>query len=261
MLEQIKLKVCLLQISKVFGNSGENHRRVQSFITKALKQPKKPDILLLPEMWTTRWNSKGTDAIEWLRQIARENGVNIVAGSVADERPSQDTPEKTVLYNTAYIINRGGEIVAKYDQVHIPKGNDAFSSGNEVVTFELDGIPCGIIIGYDLRFPEFVRRLTLNGSKLLFVPGMWPCPIKMHWKLLNIVRAIENQVFIVAANHAGKLRDTSFPGMSMVVNPWGEIQLEGDGRPDVLTTIINVSLVDHVRNQHSVFGDRRPEVY
>lgn len=260
MTEDTKLKISLIQISRSPGSVGENRRRIEYMIFKALRQRKRPDILVLPEMWSPRFSRDGTDVIGRLQEIAKKSGVHIVGGSVADRRSSEDN-SKGAFYNTAYIINRRGEIAAQYDQVHLPKGNSRFSSGDEGVTFKLDDIPCGIIIGNDLRFPEFIRRITLQGAKLIFIPGMWPSPLKMHWKLLNIVRAIENQVFIVAVNSTGKIRNTPYPGMSMVVNPWGRMQLEGDEIPGVLTTIINLSLVDHIRKEHPILGDRRPELY
>jgi len=256
MLEQNKFKITLIQLHKIFGSSEKNEYMMLKLVMKALKQPKKPDVIVLPEMWTTRWMKNHEDPLDKLRTIARRSKVNIVAGSVADERILEDSEaEKTTLYNTAYIIDREGEIVTRYDQVNVPGGNAQFSAGGNTVTFELDGIPCGIVLGYDLRFPEFMRKLTFQGAKLIFVPGMWVSPIKMHWKLLNIVRAIENKVFIAAANHVGKTNNLSFPGMSMVVNPWGEVQLEGDERPDALTTIIDISLVDQARDKLMMFHD------
>jgi len=165
-------------------------------------------------------------------------------------------------FNSAYIIDSQGHIVTRYDQVHLERrSKQDISTGSTAVTFDIDGIPCGIILGYDLRFPEFVWQLALMGAKVLFVPGMWSNPRGIHWKLLNIVRAIENQFFVVAANRAGTDCDGVYPGMSMVVNPWGEILIEGDDQPDILTTVIDINLVDKARDQNPVLSDRRPEIY
>lgn len=112
-----------------------------------------------------------------------------------------------------------------------------------------------------MRFPEFIRQLALKGAKVIFVPGMWAGPREIHWKLLNIVRAIENQFFVVAVNRAGKTGNVVYPGMSMVVDPWGEILIEGDKTPDILTTVIDISLVDKAREQNPFLYERRPELY
>ncbi|MDI3480943.1 MAG: omega-amidase [Tepidanaerobacteraceae bacterium] len=268
--EETKLKVSLIQMDVVFGNPEQNRRRAEAMIKEALKQKKKPDVLVLPEMWTTGYDlprmsaiadREGMPTIGWLRELARENRVNIVAGSIADIR---EISSKEGVFNSSYIINREGEIVARYDKVHRfrPMEEDRyFFAGQECVTFELDGICSGVIICYDLRFPEFVRKLALRGAKLIFVPAQWPRPREMHWKLLNIVRAIENQFFVVAVNRAGKDKKVEFPGMSLVVDPWGEVILEGSDRQEVLTASLDLSRVDHARKKIPIFEDRRPEVY
>lgn len=264
-MEHIKLKISLIQMDVVCGNFEANLSRAEIMIRKALKQRKKPNVLVLPEMWTTGTDlQEGRDSngkihnesvvIDRLKDIAAKNSVNIVAGSMTENRGDKDA------FNTAYIIDRQGCIIASYDQVHRQR-HERLSTGSDAVTFDIDGICCGIILGYDLRFPEFVRQLALRGAKVLFVPGMWMGPHEIHWKLLNIVRAIENQFFVAAVNRAGETGDKAYPGMSMVVNPWGEVLIEGDDTPDILTTVIDVSLVDKAREQNPVLSDRRPDVY
>ncbi|HHV19524.1 MAG TPA: carbon-nitrogen family hydrolase [Thermoanaerobacterales bacterium] len=259
-MEQIKLKISLIQMDVAYKDPDANLNRAETMINKALKQRKKPNVLVLPEMWTSGGYQKeskihdGSPAVNRLKEIAAKNSVNIVAGSVIESRGDKD------VFNTAYIIDRQGNIIAAYDQVHRQR-HEQHAQGSDAVTFDIDGICCGIILGYDLRFPEFVRQLALKGAKVLFVPGMWSGPREVHWKLLNIVRAIENQFFVVAVNGAGKTGDVSYPGMSMVVDPWGEILIEGDDAPDILTTVINIGLVDRARAQNPVLSDRRPDVY
>ncbi|MCR4431012.1 MAG: carbon-nitrogen family hydrolase [Tepidanaerobacteraceae bacterium] len=319
--EEIKLKVSLIQMDVAFGDPEQNRRRAEAMIKEALKQRKKPDVLVLPEMWTTGYDlarisdiadREGSPTIDWLQEVAGKNRVNIVAGSIADRRAmnldaagskAARTPDgtggcrkvysfqaagagekesnvggpqsgaagtrsspnkKEGVFNSSYVINRDGEIVARYDKVHrfrLMEEDRYLSPGKEAVTFELDGIPCGIIICYDLRFPEFVRKLALLGAKVLFIPAQWPRPREIHWKLLNIVRAIENQFFVVAVNRAGKDGKEEFPGMSLVVDPWGEVLLEGSDRQEVLTATLDLSRIDHARRKITVFEDRRPELY
>jgi omega-amidase len=264
-MEHIKLKISLIQMDVVCGDFEATLSRAEIMINKALKQRKKPNVLVLPEMWTSGTDHKcdhsgkkhnGLSAVDKLRDIAARNSVNIVAGSVIESRGDKD------VFNTAYIIDRQGSIIAGYDQVHRERNKrPTITPGSNAVTFDIDGICCGIILGYDLRFPEFVRQLALKGAKVLFVPGMWSGPREIHWKLLNIVRAIENQFFVVAVNGAGKTGDVTYPGMSMVVDPWGEILIEGDDTPDILTTVIDIGLVDRARAQNPVLSDRRPDVY
>jgi len=262
MVEHINLKISLVQMNVIADDFEANLNQAEAMLDVALKDRKKPNVVVLPEMWSSDWESGCSQkhsaicALDRLKDIAARNSVNIVAGSILERREDQGT------YNTAYIINSRGEIVANYEQVHCERNRrPTITPGNKTVTFDVDGICCGIILGHDLRFPEFVRQLALKGAKVLFVPGMWSGPREIHWKLLNIVRAIENQFFVAAVNRAGTTRNVAYPGMSMVVDPWGDILIEGDDRPDVLTTVIDVSLVDKAREQNPFLHDRRPDLY
>lgn len=321
MSDDMKLKVSLLQMDVAYGDPEQNRYRAEAMLKEVLKQRKKPDVLVLPEMWTTGYDlarigdiadREGSPTIGWLQEVAGKNRVNIVAGSIADRRTMSSgivrnegvrTPDKadecsTIgnfqatgagekesnvdrpqsgaagtwsspnkkegVFNSSYVINRDGDIVARYDKVHrfrLMEEDRYLSPGRETVTFRLDDIPCGVIICYDLRFPEFVRKLALMGAKILFVPAQWPKPREAHWKLLNIVRAIENQFFVVAVNRAGRDKSGDFPGMSLVVDPWGEVLLEGSDKQELLTTTLDLSRIDHARQKITVFEDRRPELY
>ena len=119
-----------------------------------------------------------------------------MAGSVANVKGDG-------VYNTAYIFNREGSCIAEYDKTHLftPMGEqDFFELGDHTVNFELDGVACAMVICYDIRFPELIRTLTLRGVDVLFVAAQWPRLRKGHWQVLNRVRAIENQCFVVAVN-------------------------------------------------------------
>ena len=213
-------------------------------------------MLVLPEMWTSDMRP------QWIACFSKIERCSCKTFSQHSCRFNDGKQREQDIFNTAYIINSQGMVITSYAQVHCQRDiRPAITPGSEAVTFDLDGICCGIILGHDLRFPEFVRQLAVKGAKVLFVPGMWRGPQEIHWKLLNIVRAIENQFFVAAVNRAGTTGNVSYPGMSMVVNPWGEVLVEGDHNPDVLTTVINISLVDKVREQNPFLIDRRPDLY
>ena len=261
-MEHINLKVSLIQMNVVADDFEANLSRAKAMLNVALKQRKKPNVIVLPEMWTSNLYKKINQkynslyVLDELKEIASRNSVNIVAGSMIESRGDQG------VFNTSYIINSQGEIIGSYNQVHCERDKrPEITPGSKAVTFDIDGISCGIILGYDLRFPEFVRQLALKGAKVLFVLGMWSGPWEVHWKLLNIVRAIENQFFVVAVNRAGTTGNVAYPGMSMVVDPWGGILIEGDNTPDILTTVIDIRQVDKAREQNPFFFDRRPDLY
>ena len=138
------------------------------------------DTALLPETWNTGFfpadhlperSDRGGEAVKALcAPLARELNMNIVAGSVSDRRGGR-------VYNTAYVFDRQGACLAAYDKTHLftPMGeHEHYAAGDHLTTFSLDGHKCGLLICYDLRFPELFRTLALQGVELLLLPAQWP---------------------------------------------------------------------------------------
>ncbi|NLZ52265.1 MAG: hypothetical protein GX892_03810 [Thermoanaerobacteraceae bacterium] len=118
-----------------------NLSRAEAMINRALQQRKKPNVLVLPEMWTSGTKThNGLSVLDILRDIAARHSVNIVAGSMIEKRGAQD------VFNTAYIIDSQGSIIASYDQVHCQR-HKKLATGSNAVTFDIDSICCGIILG------------------------------------------------------------------------------------------------------------------
>ena len=162
-----------------------------------------------------------------------------------------------------YIIDRQGSIKARYDKItyFVQRVKINLLRPQEAATFEIDGITCGIIICYDLISSRDCQKACNKKAPNNILLLLMAHAVETHWKLLNIVRSIENQCFMVAVNRTGKDEHLYFPGMSVVVNPFGDVLIEGEGKPDVLTTMIDINVVDSVRGTFSVLEDRRPETY
>ena len=259
------MKISIVQMDIAQGKTVENANKVAAMVRKAVEE--KPDVILLPEMWNTSYSfvnlgeiadpgGRATEAL--LAPIARASGVNIVAGSVANKSGSK-------VFNTLFVFDRGGRRIAEYSKVHLFRLMDEhqhLSGGDSLCRFELDGIPCGAVICYDIRFPEMARSLALSGCKLLFVPAQWPKPRIDHWRKLLMARAIENQMYVAACNRVGNEGDNEFSGHSMIVDPWGEIVGElPDGTEGILCKEAEIGNVDVIRREIPVFQDRRPSVY
>jgi omega-amidase len=135
------------------------------------------------------------------------------------------------------------------------------NAGQSTNTFELDGITCGGVICYDLRFPEWIRTHVLKGAKILFIPAEWPAKRIDHWQLLLQARAIENQCFIVAVNRVGSDPGNDFNGHSMVIAPWGELLISGQTDEGIYYAELNLQEVDTVRKTIPIFQDRRTDLY
>jgi omega-amidase len=170
------------------------------------------------------------------------------------------------IYNSALIVNRKGEFIYQYDKIHLVPMLDEplFLEGGQeqAQLFELDGVKCGVIICYDLRFPELIRSLALKGAKVLFIPSEWPIVRREHWRYLQIARAIENQMYVVSCNRVGAYNNVEFAGTSMVTDPTGNVVVEGSiHQEQTLTTTINMEHVNHARELVPIFSSRVPRLY
>ena len=260
------MKVSIIQMNMRVLERDWNFDHAEELIRHAVHE-NAPDVVVLPEMWNTAF-SAGSDLSQvcdhGLKQVrarfsplARELNVNIVAGSVSNERDGK-------LYNSACVIDRHGACVAEYDKTHLfsPMGeSDDFAPGNHLATFTLDGVRCGIIICYEVRFPELWRTLALRGAEVIFHPAQWTAERQYHWETLTAARAIENQLFVVSCNACGERGGTVFGGSSRVLDPWGELLAVGGPGEEIVTGEFDVTRVHEVRSGFNVFHDRRPDLY
>jgi len=128
--------------------------------------------------------------------------------------------------------------------------------------FDLPWGRTAIAICYDLRFPEIFRHFALDGAELVLLPAQWPLPRLEHWRILLRARAIENQFWMVAGNRSG--RDpggVTFAGHSAVINPWGEIVVEGGEERALLLADLDLEEVKRTRRSFPVLRDRRQDLY
>jgi predicted amidohydrolase len=262
---ECEMKTALVQMDIVYGDVEANHAKARAFIDEGLSRG--AELFVFPELWTTGYKldeikdmaeSLEGMTIAMLSRIARENGVHIVAGSIPELSDGK-------IYNTACAIGKDGRIVGRYRKIHLIglMAEDRYlSPGDEKCLFHIDSMAAGIIICYDLRFPELPRALALQGARILFVPAEWPSVRGNHWRMLNIARAIENQTFVIAVNRVGSDPDNAFFGHSLVVDPWGEIVVEGsETKEELLIADIDPAFVDDIRQRVPVFQDRRPAFY
>nr|WP_255570416.1 carbon-nitrogen family hydrolase [Cohnella sp. CFH 77786] len=261
------MRLALIQMNIEAGNPEDNFARMQRWMTDAVSRDPKPDVLVLPEMWNTGYaldrigelaDPSGERTKAFFSAFCREHQVNVLAGSVAEKRAEGGVT------NTIHAFGRDGREIAEYSKIHLFQLMDEhlhLRAGERPGRFELEGVPAGAMICYDIRFPELARRLALEGAKILFVPAEWPHPRLHHWRTLLQARAIENQMFVVSCNTVGMSGGTSFFGHSMVIDPWGEVLAEAGEEETVLEAEIDMALVDDVRGRIPVFADRRPHLY
>jgi predicted amidohydrolase len=175
------------------------------------------------------------------------------------------------IYNSAALIGPAG-LIGVYRKRHLPfTSADRFTTRSDDLDLAIYDTPLGRIglsICYEIRFPEVIRTLALGGADIIALPTAWPVESAILADLFTRVRAAENFVYLVVANHCGRERDVEFLGSSQIVTPFGEVAAHAGSTESCVTASVDVSLA---RNKRIVFSegdfevspwaDRRPEAY
>jgi 5-aminopentanamidase len=173
------------------------------------------------------------------------------------------------LHNAAILVGPQG-LIGSYRKTHLPfLGVDRFVvPGGELKVFDTELGRIGLIICYDLRFPEVTRTLALHGADIVALPTNFPMAAKVQTELIAPARAAENRVYLLCANRVGKERWGEFCGWSQIVDPYGT-RLAEAGETEEALLVADVDL-DKARDKDYVvpgeyelylFGHRRPELY
>jgi deaminated glutathione amidase len=242
------------------------------------------DLVVLPERLDARGRNRVYDEIAqelddsvvvgWARDTAKELGIDLVAGSIAERREGHDK-----LSNTSVHAGPDGELKAAYRKIHMfdvvvgdieYKESKHHEAADEIVLSETaDGSGLGLTICYDLRFPELYRILALKGARIVTIPANFTKPTgEAHWDVLIRARAIESQVFVVAPAQIGEqLPKGESYGGSMIVDPWGEVLARApdatNGPDDELFVAadLDLSRQDEVRERLPSLANRIPGAY
>ena len=233
-------------------------------------------LVVLPEKWTVigppealRAHAQPLDgpALRAAAGWARELGVHLLAGSVPERVEGEGK-----LFNTSVLIEPGGRLAAVYRKIHMfdvdvddisYRESDAEQPGSEIVVGEAAGIPLGLTACYDLRFPELFRILALRGARLITVPSAFTERTgRDHWEVLLRARAIENQVFVLAAAQIGEAPPhyRSF-GRSLIVDPWGVVLAQAPDTECFVATDLDLEVQDEIRDSVPSLRNRRAETY
>jgi deaminated glutathione amidase len=204
-----------------------------------------------------------------MRELARDLGIDLVAGSLSERREGRDK-----LSNTSLHIGPDGEIRAVYRKIHLfdvtvdgveYRESDADEPGDAAVVSELaGGAGLGLSVCYDVRFPELYRILALQGALVATVPSNFTRTTgAAHWEVLLRARAIENQMFVVALAQAGEYP----PGMpaygnALIADPWGEVLARAPGQGETFVAAdLDFDRLDEVRERLPSLANRVPSAY
>ena len=268
-----KIKLALCQMN-VVDNKEENIKSAELMINHGVSQ--NADFIVLPEMFNCPYsndkfieygeNEKTSHTLNVISSLASENNVYILAGSIPEK-------ENDKLYNTSYLFDRNGNIIAKHRKMHLFdidvkdritfKESDVLTAGNEFTIAETEFGKVGIGICYDIRFPELARVMVEKGALILFYPGAFNMTTgPAHWELLFRSRALDNQAFCVGVAPALN-EDASYHsyGHSIIANPWGEILAQGDYGEKVIISEIDLSEIKKIREELPLLKNKREDLY
>ena len=205
--------------------------------------------------------------ISWARGLARELGIDLVAGSIVERREGRDK-----LGNTSVHVGPDGGLRGVYRKIHmfdVTVGGKEYresasqEGGDEVVTSEAEGARLGLSVCYDLRFPELFRILAIGGARVITLPAAFTKVTgRAHWDVLIRARAIENQAFVVAADQIGSHPpDNESFGGSQIVDPWGEVLARAADEECFVMADLDLSRQDEVRETLPSLANRVPSAY
>ncbi|WGF88967.1 carbon-nitrogen hydrolase family protein [Marinivivus vitaminiproducens] len=224
-------------------------------------------LLMLPEMALTGYNigapavrraavAQDHATIEAIRAIARRHRIALLLGY-----PERATVER--VHNAAILIGRDGAILANYRKQHLfgSVDRDAFAAGDADSIIRLGPFTAGILICYDIEFPEAVRALALKGVDLLLVPTALMRPYEIVPRLMVPTRAYENGIFVAYCNRAGVEDDFAYTGESCVVAPDGSILARAGSGEEMILADLDPAAIAEARALAPYLDERRPEIY
>ena len=209
-------------------------------------------------------NEDGDVVLAAVREAARETGIWVHLGSLAIKG------EGGKLVNRGFVIDAAGEVRARYDKIHLFdvdllngeswRESAMYEPGRAAIV--VPGTPVGklgLAICYDLRFPALFERLAEGGAEVIALPAAFTVPTgQAHWQVLLRARAIESELFVVAAAQAGRHEDgRETYGHSLVADPWGRVLIELGGEPELAFAEIDLAAIAEVRARIPVLAHRR----
>ncbi len=221
------------------------------------------DLILLPEIWNVGYfafdnygaesESLAGPTVSMLCEKAAAKGVFLFGGSFVEE-------DGGAFYNTSVLIDRQGAIIGTYRKIHLfgYQSEEArlLTRGQTPTVVHTELGRFGLSTCYDLRFPELYRQMAVAGAEVFLVASAWPYPRLEPWLLLNRVRALENQVYLVSSNCTGSNRGKAFVGHSTVADPWGTaLAAAGDGEC-IVRAELDLARIPGIRTTFSAFNDR-----
>ena len=250
-------KVAIAQMNVVSEKKELNLKKADEL--SLIASEKGADYICLPEYFSTgcipvKFNELAEtipgDTTNKLCKIAKKNRIAIVASLIEKS--------KHTLYNTAILIDSKGDLLGKQRKIHLfLEETTVVSNGKRCDVISTVNGKIGLMVCYDTIFPEVSRKLAINGAELIFIPANWPDPFSTQWKIALSARALDNQIWIVAANRCGKDDTYTYFGKSMIIDPYGEVVCECGNEEDLIVCEIKLEKADEFKAIVNFLKDRK----
>jgi predicted amidohydrolase len=263
------MKVAIVQF-KASTNKETNLRKITDFISKAAKN--KAKLVAFPEfmMFYTR-SSQSPKQLAILAETINGNFVSTIAKSAKENNIQivgsfyEKSSKKDRVYDTSFVVDKSGKVISTYRKIHLYdalgfRESAKMTSGSKIAKPVKTSIgKLGMMICYDLRFPEMSRSLAVAGSEILVAPSAW---VKgemkeEHWLTINKTRAIENGCYVVAPDQVGNI----YCGRSVIVDPYGKVLVDMKKKQGIAYADIDLKKIKQTRKVLPLLKNRRTDIY
>jgi omega-amidase len=268
-----KIHISIIQMDIQLGKKNSNLSKIESLIVKSSKDVPNghTHIVCLPELCSTGFDLKNYKKLaenipdglttDLFCNLAQKHKIHIVASYMEESKGSY--------YNCGVIISDEGQLLTKYRKIHLfplkpMEESEYFTSGdnrNNKSSIEINGFKVGILICFDLRFPEISRNLALEGADCIIYVAEFPRPRDDVWTTLLRARAMENQIFIIGVNRVGEDTSISYFGKSIIIGPNGETICEGSSKAEIIRGSLDPNLLDSAKDFIPTLSLRYPDQY
>lgn len=270
-----RIAVGLIQMTCRLGDKKANLNQAETLLGEVTGQV---DIACLPELFNTGYHldalgetlfdlaepvPAGPDdpagpTVARLRKLAANLNIALIAGLV-----ERDPLVTGLLYDSVILIDRRGQVAGCYRKSHLyPAEHRFFRPGQSLPVFDLDGLRVGVAICFEAAFPPIFSTLALSGAQIVFNPSAVPSGYEYLQDLRTRARAQDNQLFVVAVNHAGVEGDVTYCGQSQAADPRGEVLATAPaGQPAAIVAELDLSLIRGQRLQEPTLRGFRPKLY
>jgi len=274
-----KIKVAAIQMPTV-TDKMQNVRTAGIYLEKI--KDEKPDFVILPEMFCCPYQTQnfpvyaeeeGGPVWQQLSEYAKQYGIYLIGGGKPGEGGGPEKDAEGKVYNTSYIFDRQGKQIGKHRKVHLFdidvtggqtfKESDTLTAGDHDTVFDTEFGRMGVMLCFDIRFPELARMMVNDGAKAIFVPAAFNMTTgPAHWELSFRTRALDNQIYMIGC---APMRDESAGyiswGHSIVTDPWGRVIDMLDEKEGVLLTELDLDYEEQVREELPLLKSRRKDMY